>query len=207
MRSIARLCVAAALSSLFAPSALADAGLYLRFAAGAGFVDQDSFGAVDFESGYTGSAAVGYNWFLPENIADLRMELEASYRYNDVDTILSLPADGEAQVFSVMLNGYFDFRTNLPFVPYIGAGLGAAQIRYTDDGAGGLLGSTIDDHDTVFAFQSMVGVNYDLASGMALGLEYRFLETENFTFVDSLGFGFVDNYDNHSALLTLTLGF
>lgn len=206
MNSIIRLCASAALASLFASSALADEGLYLRFGAGSGHVDRESFGSAEFEIGYVASAAVGYNWFFPESIADLRVEIEGSYRQNDLDHISGLPANGKVRAYSAMLNGIFDFRTTWPVVPYVGAGLGGTQLRYRDDGANGVFPS-IDDQDTVFAFQFMGGLNFDLSDHLSIGAEYRFLETEAFALARSNGTTFGNFYDHHSLLLTLIVGF
>lgn len=205
MKSIVRLCVCAALTCLFAPAALAD-GLYLRLGAGGGHVDEDSVGNADFEPGYVGTAAVGYNWFFPESIADLRIELEGSYRANDIDDISAISADGDIEAYSGMINGYFDFRNTWIIVPYVGAGFGATHIKLDHDGAGGAF-PTIDDDDTVFAYQFMAGFNYDLGDNLAIGLEYRFLETESFELANSAAGTFEDEYDHHSALVTLTFGF
>lgn len=206
MNWIVRLCIAAALAGLVVPPAQADAGPYLRFGAGAGFVDEDSFSGSLFEDGYMGTASIGYNWFFPEQIADLRIELEASYRDNDLESISTIPAVGRARAYSAMVNGLFDFRTTWPFVPYLGAGIGATRIQYDDNGGG--LFATIDDHDTVFAYQVMGGFNYNLSSGLALGVEYRFLETENFELNTSVpGAVFRSDYNHHSVMTTLTLGF
>lgn len=206
MKSIIRLCAGVAFASLAAPTAFADEGPYLRIAAGTGLVDEDSFGQLDFEPGYVGSAAIGYNWFYPDSIADLRVELEGSYRQNDVDELFGFNSDGRTRAFSAMVNGYFDLRTSLPFVPYFGAGIGATHLRHEDDGAAGLF-TAIDDEDTVFAYQVMGGANVNLASGLAFGVEYRFLETEKFEFTDTAGGTFRDDYNQHSLLLTITLGF
>ena len=205
MKSIARLCVCAAFASLIAPAALAD-GPYLRLAAGGGFVDEDSVGAADFEEGYVGSAAVGFTLFFPESLADLRFELEGSYRTNDIEDIAAISADGDIQAYSAMINGYLDFRTTLDIVPYLGAGFGATNVRLDHDGAGGAF-PLIDDNDTVFSYQVMAGFFYGIGDNLFLGLEYRFHETEEFELTDSLGGTFEDVYDHHSAFLTLTLGF
>lgn len=205
MKSFFRLCVCAALASLFAQSALAD-GPYMRFSAGAGHVDEDEYGDFDFELGYIGTAAVGYSWFFPETIADVRVELEGSYRYNDLDEIGSVSSDGDVQAFSALVNGYFDFRTNLPVVPYIGAGVGATHIRHEDDGRGGAIAS-IDDNDTALAYQVMAGLTYNMSENLAIGVEYRFHETEDFTLSRSAGPDFEDEYNHHSAMLTVRLGF
>jgi len=206
MNSIVRLCASAAFASLFASSALADEGLYLRFGAGSGHVDKESFGSAEFDIGYAATASVGYSWFFPESIADLRVELEGSYRHNDLDQIAGLSATGKLRTYSAMLNGIFDFRTTWPVVPYVGGGLGATQLRYQDDGANGFFPS-IDDHDTVFAFQVMGGLNFDISDNLSIGAEYRFLETEAFELTTSNGSTFGNYYDHHSLLLTVTVGF
>ena len=206
MKSIVRLCAAAAFACLFAPYASADEGLYLRLAAGGGHVDEDSYGDFDFELGYVGSAAIGYNWFFPESFADVRVEVEGAYRYNDIDEYDGVSADGQTEAFSAMLNGYLDFRTTLPFVPYVGFGIGATRVKHEDDGAGGTV-PVIDDHDTVFAYQVMGGINFDLSDNLAVGAEYRFHETEKFQFVYNTGGTFTRDYNHHSVLVTLTVGF
>ena len=205
MKSFVRLCVCAALASIFTTAALAD-GPYLRFSAGAGHVDEDSFGSADFDIGYLGTAAIGYSWFFPETVADLRVELEGSYRFNDLDTIASASADGDTQAFSAMINGYFDFRTNLVVTPYLGAGFGATNIRQDDNGAGSPAGA-IDDHDTVFTYQVMAGLNYSMSENLTVGFEYRFLETEEFSLTNGGGGVFEDDYNHHSAMVTVRLGF
>ena len=74
-----------------------------------------------------------------------------------------------------------------------------------DDGAG--LVAPIDDHDTEFAYQVMGGVNYNLAEDLALGLEYRFFEAERYHLQDSVGGNINPEYNSHSFMLTVTLGF
>ena len=136
----------------------------------------------------------------------MRVELEGSYRYNDIDEIASVSSDGEVQAFSALINGYLDFRTNLVVVPYIGAGVGATHIRHEDNGGGGAVVS-IDDHDTALAYQVMAGVSYNMSDNLAIGLEYRFHETEDFILSTSSGPDFEDEYNHHSAMVTVRLDF
>lgn len=205
MRLNSRLCVGVLLASLISMPALAGEGLYLRLGAGGNHADEDVFSDVDFEFGYVGTAAIGYNWFFPELIADLRVELEGSYRYNDTDTLGNLSLDGDATVYGAMVNAYADIRTTLPVVPYLGVGFGAARLDYEDDGAGVV--APIDDHDTKFAYQVMAGVNYNVATDLALGLEYRFFEAERYGLQDDVGNDIRPEYNSHSFMLNVTLGF
>lgn len=205
MKSLARLCVCAAFATVFTSSAMADEGLYLRLGAGGSHVDDDVFTDVDFDIGYMGTASVGYNWFFPESFADLRVELEGSYRNNDTDSLGSLDLDGQVETFGAMVNGIIDIRTTWPVVPYLGIGFGYARVMYEDDGAG--ITAPIDDNDTEFAYQVMGGFNYDLSSNLAVGIEYRYFETERLDLRDSLGASFNPEYKQHSVLATVTLGF
>ncbi len=204
MKPFVRLCVSAALASLFAPAALAD-GLYMRLGAGYVHVDEDSFTNAEFDDGYLVSGSIGYNWFFPDNIADLRIELEGAYRDTDLDSISGNSANGDAEVYTAMVNGIVDIRTNWVVVPYLGVGFGAAHVKFESDGGGVL--ATIDDDDTVFAYQVMAGLNYDLSENLAIGFEYRFLETEDFEMTNSAATQFETDYMAHAAMITLTFGF
>lgn len=201
-----RLFACCTLASLLAFPALADEGLYLRLTGGASLMDEDVFSDIDFDPGYMGTAAIGYNWFFPENVADLRIELEGGYRFNDTDSFTNLPLDGDVETFSAMINGYFDFRTTWPVVPYLGVGFGAARVMYEDDGASGAV-DPIDDNDTVFAYQVMGGFNYDLGSNLAFGFEYRYFESERLALTDIMGATIEPRYSQHGVLATITLGF
>ena len=205
MKSIFRPLAGIVLASVFASPALAGEGLYLRLGGGASLVDEDVFVDVDFDPGYMATAAVGYNWFFPESIADLRVELEGSYRFNDTNSLGNLALDGEAEVFGAMVNSYVDFRTTWPVVPYLGVGFGAARVMYEDNGAG--ITPPIDDNDTEFTYQVMGGFNYDLNDHMAIGVEYRYFQTEGLELWDTAGTVFTPQYKQHSVLATITLGF
>ena len=139
MQSMYRLFAGLLISVLFVPAARADEGFYLRFGGGVGYIDEDVFSDIDFDLGYTGSAAIGYNWFFPANVADFRMELEAVYHDTETNSIGLFPLDGNAQVYGGMVNAYFDFRTNWVVVPHIGGGVGWVRVNFEDDGSGGTL--------------------------------------------------------------------
>ena len=77
---------------------------------------------------------------------------------------------------------------------------------YEDDGAGGAV-NPLDDNDTVFAYQVMGGFNYDLGSNLALGIEYRYFESERLELRDIVGTTIEPEYKQHGVLATITLGF
>ncbi len=207
MRWSGRLFVGALVAGISTP-AIAD-GLYLRFQGGGALVPDGMVSGTDFSAGYIGTAAVGYSIFFPESIADLRLELEGSYRRNDFDDVTvvgtTVDADGDLTAMAAMANVYFDFRTIWSVVPYLGVGAGVAEVAWNDfDSA---LSVAVDDEDTVAALQTMVGFDYNLSDSLAIGVEYRFFFTDDPTLTDALGFAFDTSYENHSVLVGFRMTF
>ncbi len=139
---------------------------------------------VGFEWGYVGVLSVGYGFGN-----GLRLELEGSYRSNDVDTIKasgigSLPrSSGTAASYGVMFNALYDFRLG-PVMPYVGAGIGYQWHDYSDVGfsqrnATGSANLTFGGNEGAFAYQAILGVALPIDSvpGLALTAEYRFMGT------------------------------
>lgn len=71
---------------------------------------------------------------------------------------------------SLMANAYFDYLTCTPWTPYVGAGMGAAYLKYNrDNGA--------DKKTTYnFAWQVMGGVTYDINANWTLDAGYRYAD-------------------------------
>jgi len=164
-------------------------GFYVGLGGGANYLQgqSDSIGApinrgvdVNFEWGYVGVLSAGYGFGN-----GLRLELEGSYRQNDVDTVKATGLGslarsvGTARSYGVMFNALYDF--NLGGVaPYVGVGAGY-QI-HEHDAAGASVGSTVirtDGDEGNFAYQAIVGLGIPIAAvpGLALTAEYRFMGT------------------------------
>jgi opacity protein-like surface antigen len=137
-----------------------------------------------FEWGYVGVISVGYGFGN-----GLRLELEGSYRQNDVDTIKAsgigrLPrTSGTASSYGVMFNALYDFRLG-PVLPYVGAGVGYQWHDYDDVGFGQNTGAatgrlTFGGNEGAFAYQAILGIGFPIDSvpGLALTAEYRFMGT------------------------------
>ena len=58
---------------------------------------------------------------------------------------------GEYQSLGFMANGWYDFDTGGKWVPFVGAGIGAARINLEIESIGGTA-VTYDECDTVFAY-------------------------------------------------------
>ena len=84
-----------------------------------------------------------------------RVEAELGYRKNDLDELKvdglgKADVDGDITSLSLMGNAYYDISTEGSFSPYIGAGLGFANLEGDLDDFG-------SEDDTVFAYQLILG--------------------------------------------------
>jgi OmpA-OmpF porin, OOP family len=130
--------------------------------------------AFDFELGWAGFATAGYsfsnNW---------RVELEAGYRHNEVDTItppaaVAVALDGEVDQYTLMANVIYDFASSSGAMLSIGGGVGAdyARARTATIAA---IAAPYEGDDISLAFQALVGASYPITSWMDLTLNYRYL--------------------------------
>ena len=153
----------------------------------------------EFDSGLAASLALG------NRFGAMRGELELGYQSNDVDThigvvaggidlstedagvlvtgadnlgvsVENLVADGQGELRTtyLMANGYYDFQNDSVVTPFIGAGIGFGfvDVEYAPSDVG-----IIDDDDTAFAYQVMLGASLDLGADMELVGAYRYRAT------------------------------
>lgn len=158
-------------------------------------------GSVDTSVGYAVGGAMGYSFGDVGWVGAPRLEIEATwrsnnikgwkssgYRYGGLDNLDSL---------AIMVNGLFEFDTGTDFYPYLGAGIGAVV---------GWLGTSSplsDVDDTAFGYQGIAGVGYNLTDNVGVTLDYRFLGTTSWK--DS-GLKY-ESYLNHTVMLGLRYAF
>jgi opacity protein-like surface antigen len=140
-----------------------------------------------------------------------RYELELSYRQNDFDEIsapgfASIPVGGDISALAFMANAFWDIETGSPVTPYLGGGIGVANVSINDL-AEPAFGQIADDDDTVFAYQFGAGVALELNPNMALDLGYRYFATSDPEFTDVEGDKFESEYKTHNASLGLRIMF
>ena len=120
---------------------------------------------VEFDAGYAFGVAAGYDF------GPARLEIEAAHRRSDVDKAevdgSSFAADGELTVQTLMVNGLADFPTGGSLTPYLGAGVGYAQVELEDE------------DDGVLAGQLLAGVLYAVTPQVAIDIGYRFMMTDD----------------------------
>lgn len=178
-------------------TAQADSGFYVRAMGGInaneGFrvtaipaPPGSNIATVKNNHGFAYGAAFGYAF---NN--NVRAEAEATFRSNGVGPSVFAGGDfpftsGRASSKAAMVNAYYDFKTDFPVTPYIGAGFGGADVSFTDYRPQLNLINVANGSGTAFAYQYMIGASYDITPKIALNLEYRYFATRPIQFLTAL---------------------
>ena len=107
---------------------------------------------ITFDTGLAGGAAAGYDF------GPARLEIEGSYRHNNADE-----GDADLDVTTLMANVYADFETDGPATPYLGVGVGVANVDLEDE------------DDQVLAGQVAAGMLFAVTEKVAIDLGYRYM--------------------------------
>ena len=183
-----------------------------------------------FDDGYYIGGALG------RQLADhVRFEGEFSYRQNDLDRFslrndgglgaalgganlsgTRFDAKGSMDALAVMANGYYDF-DYMGFKPYVGAGLGYANVKMNDTRALGLQSLNAlapsdsiglsDASDDVFAYQFGAGVGYQIRPGIVASVDYRYFGTQDPQFRLTTGEHLRSEYNDHDLGLSVRFNF
>jgi OmpA-OmpF porin, OOP family len=136
-----------------------------------------------------------------------RAEIDLGYRHNDAKNV-TLPGGGttptslnlkaNAAARSYLVDGLYDFHIgHIAWTPYIGFGVGAANVRVNNIGS-----------DTPFAWSAMAGVEYPVTRRVYLGVGYKYLATEDLHLrTTSANLSSHAEYQSHAAMLTFRLKF
>jgi OmpA-OmpF porin, OOP family len=168
--------------------------------------------SASMDEGFIFGGALGYGF------GRFRLEGDFDYRENRVSGVnvgnpggiaglASGGGGGTINSFAETINGYMDLPYNwLGFTPYIGAGAGAAHLKYSSVSSGGT--QIIGDSDTIPVIQGMLGVHRTFSNNWGVGLEYRFLNGFHPNLRDQAGNRLSTNdYRNHSILLSISYSF
>ncbi len=131
--------------------------------------------SADLDDGWMADIGIGHAYGN-----GVRAELELARRNNDINLL-----NEDADATSLMLNGLYDFNRDGRFQPYVGVGVGYANVEI----------SNFDDSQ--FAWQAMAGLGIELSSRLMFDIGYRFFS------VDGLDLGGIDTDYEHQAV---TLG-
>lgn len=174
-------------------------------------IDEDD-AEIDIETddGWRVGGAIGFSFS-----SILAIEGEISYLNQDFDhaeLVCDLPCvsdefdlDGDASIFTGMVNLIAGFPVGNFFRPYVGGGLGFAHVSLND--IDDITPFDIDDSDTSFAAQAFAGIDLMLTDNMALGGRYRVLHIGDIDIEDDAGDHEIDADLMHSVEGVLTVGF
>jgi opacity protein-like surface antigen len=155
---------------------------------------EDDFSDVSFDTGFGITAAIGNAY---EN--GLRGEVEFGYRTSDIDEFDSdfgsRSINGDVSTISLMVNGYYDFMPKETICPFIGAGIGYANVEGDIDELG-------SEDDNVFAYQVAVGVAFAINPQTKIDVQYRYFDTDDSGFDDLEA-----EYGTHNAMLGVRYSF
>lgn len=134
---------------------------------------------MNYDLGFGFGGMVGYA--MPNG---LRFEGELAYRSNDIDSIGGVAVGADITSWALMGNVLYDFNISSSVKPHVGAGLGFAPTEIEFGGVG--------YSDTAVAGQLIAGIDYNMAPGMALVLDYRLFFTEDLGLGAGIGLGGVE---------------
>lgn len=101
---------------------------------------------------------------------NVRVEGEIAYRSNDLKSLGGGIVGGDVTSLAFMANGYYDIPVQSAVIPFVGAGIGVADVE---------MSGLRNDTDTVIAFQLMAGGAIPVSPNVALTAEYRLFATED----------------------------
>ena len=138
------------------------------------------------QTGWAAGGKIGYDFVGP------RVELEGIYRQNATNVFIS-GANGGTKIgqLGILANLLYDFMPASTITPYVGAGAGIGFV----DGNSSL-------SSTVFAYQGIVGLGWNVDTNFRVNLDGRYYGTSNPT-VNGVGW----SNSNFSLMLGLTLKF
>ena len=202
--------------------------MYVSVFGGANFISNESHFAgtvpssfevhnTDPDTGFIIGGAIGTgldNW-----VKGMRVELEASYRRNDVHgdwqtgftffgpITTTGTIDANASTFALMANVAYDIDVGWKIKPYVMGGAGWARTKYegAEVSSGGTYSSFIDENSG-FAWQLGAGFNYEVAPGVDVGLGYRYFDGPDNSYFAGKNIAPI-NHDNteHSVTVNLTI--
>jgi OmpA-OmpF porin, OOP family len=177
--------------------------------------EKDSVGSMggdgDIGEGLLGLGfGVGYNFGngfrIESNLTGRSGELDPDPAINGIIPAVNnggvetrfLPGrDGSLQIYDLMFNGLYDFDTAGRWKPYLGGGVGLAQVRAKAHTAeygvvdtnvtpaafrGGGSANGFSDEETAFAWQGLAGVGYEISDRLTLDLGYKYFNVQGLDF-------------------------
>ena len=186
-------------------------GWYFSAFGGANWLDSTAFGVFSgddffiknkYDTGFVVGGAIGYDFGQAMGPLGMRLEAEVSYRDNDVDKhtidgVAQTPSNGSTSALAGMGNILFDLNTGSPFTVYGGGGVGVANVEFDGHGT---IATLMDDDDTVFAWQAIAGVGYEISPGWIIDVQYRYFNASDASLANNDNDTSSIDYESHAVL-------
>jgi OOP family OmpA-OmpF porin len=146
------------------------------------------YNALTYDVGYSAGGQLGY-----ATGNGPRFEFEYNYRDNGASTIATVGgtqgATGNLTSTNYMLNVLYDFDTGSQWVPYVGLGLGMADVKANNihSSATNQVGSYLSGGGNEFAAQFIFGAEYQVSDKIGITIDWRGLWASNTTFNYGIG--------------------
>nr|WP_320013174.1 outer membrane beta-barrel protein [uncultured Desulfobulbus sp.] len=199
-------CAAVLLMALPANATNSQDKTYLSGHLGAAMLQDSDIGSssgsnlsVDMNLGMGMGMAVG------RSFGNTRLEGELNYQTNDLDTVRlsgggKSDCSGDVSSWSLMVNGYYDFKGSGPVSSFLLAGVGFARVEVDGFNVPGSGVADMSGDDTVLAYQLGAGIGYAISEELTLDLSYRYFATTDPSFN-----GIDVEYSSHNLYLGLRL--
>jgi len=138
------------------------------------------------QTGWAAGGKIGYDFVGP------RVELEGVYRQNQINSngVTGFYSNNVSQL-GILANLLYDFSPGAVITPYVGAGAGVGFV----DGSSSL-------SQTVFAYQGIIGIGWNVDTNFRVNLDGRYYGTSNPSVAGSTW-----SNNNFSVMLGLELKF
>lgn len=171
-----------------------------------GYVSPTTGGTADLSTGYDASAALGWKmgglgWFSP------RLEVEGFYLKNNLDSVQVFNAGGpvgapvgvtgDYSAMGLFANALFDFEMGLPITPFIGGGVGYADVSVDATAPGP--GNFLNDSDGAFAWNLTAGASYAITENTSFDVAYRFVRFQGVSLQGTPPLTVNEDIDNHQV--------
>ena len=90
-------------------------------------------------------------------------------------------------MLAIMANGYVDWALDFGITPYVGAGIGWGKADFSARNRSGPNQTEIDDTDSVFVWNVMVGATVPIGQSLEFSLGYRYLASEDLRLAGRVG--------------------
>lgn len=110
----------------------------------------------------------------------------------------------ESRVQAVMVNAYWDINTGTKFIPYVGVGIGYANIREKAYVSNQYDTQTAKDHEDNLAWQVSAGVSYEITADLDAEFGWRYTDYGDVKNSEVRGYynsSASRDYDSHEILL------